>query len=258
MRYARAARSLLTLSPRRRALAVVRPPAPAAAAPQLMPVTSRNYAIDLYDGNALGNSATVAMGGAAAANAIGSSGTLINVSAPAVRPTTDVDPWSWDYHLDYLNAQVSSDYTNSGLPQSSTFTGSSSFTGGLSLRVRDWAGAFTGYQQSVQVGTVATSAGSGTPLDAQTLRLKFAVAKWEPRIDTALGLALDVAQFQLKPNCSMSDCGSLFTISGGGLEAGAQWIPRLESFRVGAGIATPIQGGNVNANSCAGMEDNCN
>ena len=44
-----------------------------------------------------------AMGGAAAANAIGSSGTLINPSAAAVRATTDRDSWSWDYHLDYLN-----------------------------------------------------------------------------------------------------------------------------------------------------------
>src|SRR5205085_5464583 len=93
---------------------------PAAADPQLTPVTDRNYAIDLYDGNALGNSAVIAMGGAAAANAIGSSGTLFNVSAPAVRPTTDVHPWSWAYHLDYLNAQASSDCTNSGLPQTPT------------------------------------------------------------------------------------------------------------------------------------------
>ena len=36
---------------------------------------------------AIGNSATVAMGGAAAANAMGTSGTLINPSAPAAQLT---------------------------------------------------------------------------------------------------------------------------------------------------------------------------
>src|SRR6185503_12297041 len=73
--------------------------APAEADP-LPAVTSRDYAIDLYDGVALGNSATIAMGGASAANAFGTSGTLVNASAPAVRRTTDTDSWSWDYHLD--------------------------------------------------------------------------------------------------------------------------------------------------------------
>ena len=50
---------------------------PAQADP-LPPIVDRNYAIDLYDGVALGNSATVAMGGASAANAFGTSGTLVN------------------------------------------------------------------------------------------------------------------------------------------------------------------------------------
>lgn len=226
----------------------------AAADPQLEPVTGRNYAIDLYSGVPFGNSAVIAMGGAAAANASGSSGTLINVSAPAVRSTTDRDAWSWDYHLDYLNGSLSSDYTNSGLPSSSMFEGSSAFTAGLSLRVYDYAIAVTGTEDNVQVGTIATPAGAATPLDASTLRAQIAVAKWQPALDMAFGLALDIAQFDLKPDCTGSGCGSVFTISGGGFEAGAQWLPHMQDFRVGADFVSPIAGGNVLA-SCATPAD---
>src|SRR5438132_2275382 len=85
-----------------------------AHADSLPPITDRNYAIELYDGVALGNTAVVGMGGAAVALAAGSSGTLVNPSAMAVRPTTDTDRWSWDYHIDYLIGSLSSDYDNNG------------------------------------------------------------------------------------------------------------------------------------------------
>ena len=75
---------------------------PAAADPETSPITDSNYSIELYDGVPIGNVALIGMGGATTANAIGTAGTLYNVSAPAVRPTTDTDSWSWDYHLDYL------------------------------------------------------------------------------------------------------------------------------------------------------------
>lgn len=230
----------------------------AGADPQLQPVVDRNYAIDLYDGNALGNAATIAVGGAAAANAMGSSGTLINVSAPAVRPTTDADDWSWDYHLDYLNAQTSGDYTNSGLPMSSSFTGSSAWTGGLAVRIRDWAAAITAMTQTVQVGNVTLPTGTMTALDAATLHAKLAIATWQAPIDTAIGVAIDAVQFDLLPGCNGNGCGTLFEIQGAGLEAGAQWIPHMEDFRVGLDVMSSARGGKVAADACAGMEDNCN
>jgi len=43
-----------------------------------LPITDRNYAIDLYDGVAIGNTAMVGMGGAGAALINGTAGALIN------------------------------------------------------------------------------------------------------------------------------------------------------------------------------------
>ena len=224
---------------------------PAVADPVLAPVTDRNYAIDLYDGVPFGNSATIAVGGAAAANAIGSSGTLMNPSAPAVRPTTDLDSWSWDYHFDYVNGTLSSDYANDGL--TTTIGGSQAITGGLALRVHDLAIAVTANQQYVDLGTIDMPAPM-TPLRAQTLHGKLAVAMWQPSLDMAFGVAVSVAQFGLQPQCS--GCGALFTISGIGLEAGAQWLPHQEDFRLGAAVSSPIAGGNVVAQGCMDLA-NC-
>jgi hypothetical protein len=207
------------------------------------PVTNRNYAIELYDNAAIGNDATIAMGGAAVANASGSSGTLINPSAPAVRATTDLGSWSWDYHLDYLNSSFSTDTTNSGVVESNG-TGTSAFTGGLALREHTWAFAVTAYWQTTQLDAT-------TPLSAQTLNGKLAFADWVEPWDMAIGAALVSDQFSLIPSSGQS----LFSITGGGLEGGATWIPRLTSLRLGADLATPITGGKVTVNGCGDPTD---
>lgn len=205
--------------------------APAPAGP-LPPVTSRDYAIDLYDGVALGNSATVAMGGASAANAFGTSGTLVNPSASAVRRTTDTDTWSWDYHLDYLNASLSADYDNNG--QVTSGSGLAALTLGLGGRWHDWGIALTGSTQNAPVDML-----TGT-----TSRIELAVAKWIPQWDTAIGVASTIAEF------SVQSATPLFTIQGAGVEAGATWVPRRENFRVGAAVTSRIIGGNVTAENC--------
>lgn len=210
------------------------------------PITNRDYAIELYDNGAIGNDATVAMGGAAVANAMGSSGTLVNPSAPAVRSPTDTDRWGVDYHLDYLNSSLSTDYDNSGRVGAG---GTSAFTAGLALRVGDWAGAVTGVLETTAIAnpTPATT----QSLEAQTLHGKLALARWVPGWDVALGGALQIAQFTLRPDCAGAGCDPLFTIQGVGGELGATWIPSQESFRLGGEAATPITGGNVIASTCA-------
>ncbi len=225
------------------------------ADPPTSPITDSNYSIELYDGVALGNTAVVGMGGATVALAIGTAGTLFNPSAPAVKPTTDTDTWSWDYHLDYLNGSLSTDYDNNGF--TNVEGGTSVLTGGLGLRVGEWAGAVTLTQQYAPVvdSMYTTSAGRTVPLQASVLRVQLALARWVERLDTAIGVSATTALFQLAPDCTGDDCGSLFDVSGAGLELGATWVPREQSFRIGAALASPIQGGDVSGcdpMDCAG------
>jgi hypothetical protein len=216
------------------------------AEPETSPITDSNYSIELYDGVAIGNTAVVGMGGATVALAIGTSGTLFNPSAPAVKPTTDTDKWSWDYHLDYLNGTLSTDYDNNGILAES---GTSVLTLGFGLRIGEWAGAITATSQYVPVDAMYTLPnGNMVPLVASALRVQFAVAHWVKRLDTAIGISSQAARFALAPDCSEDGCYNLFTVGGGGLELGATWAPRRQSFRIGAAVASPIAGGDTTSN----------
>jgi hypothetical protein len=201
------------------------------------PITSRDYAIDLYDGVAIGNTTMIGMGGAGAANVIGTAGVLLNPSAIAVRPTTDLDPWSLDYHLDLLTSRYSSDYDNNGEVADG---GASLATLGFGGRYHDWAMAVTATVQSTPV------AGSSPELNAQALRARLAIAKWIPELDIAVGGGLQSATFELGP----SEGDALFSMSGVGIIAGATWLPRDQSYRLAAAIDGVIDGGEVKPDGC--------
>src|SRR5205085_7225944 len=121
----------------------------------------------------------VGMGGTGLANIPGSAGTLLNASAPAVRLTTDNDKWTFDWHFDYLNSQLSSDFDNNGVTFDKA-SGAQLFTLGGALRYGDWAGAITTTAQTAPIDDTSQ-------LEAQNIRLRLAVARWFPRIDTAIG-----------------------------------------------------------------------
>lgn len=212
-----------------------------AARADFPPITNRAYAIDLYDGVALGSHTMVGMGGAGAANVIGTAGVLLNPSAIGVRPTTDLDEWSIDYHLDFLTSTLSSDYDNNGQDASG---GASLITLGLGGRYHDWALAFTGTAQTTPV--------TGSDLKAQSLRGRVTLARWIPELDLSVGGGIQTAGFELKPDVGPA----LFSVSGVGLIAGATWLPRGESFRLAAALESPIDGGEVKGdcdpNNCNG------
>ena len=207
------------------------------------PITSRDYAIDFYDGVAIGNTAMVGMGGAGAAHVLGSAGTLINPSASAVRRTTDTDRWSWDYHLDFLTGRFSTDYDNNGATASKD-SGASLLTLGLAGRYGKWALAMTATIQTAPI------AGSEPELTASAYRFKLALARYFPSLDLAIGIGAQSVTFQiLEPETE------LFAIQGGGVIAGATWLPSYQSVRVGLAVEGRIYGGEVTTSTCDPM--NC-
>lgn len=224
------------------ALAFV-PVTPTPARADNPPVTNRDYAIDLYDGFALGSGTIVGMGGAGAANVNGTAGVLLNPAAIAVRSTTDNDSWGLDGHIDLLTGIISSnsDYDNNGQTEPG---GALIVTLGLGARVHDWGIALTVAGQRAPLG------GTGD-LSAQMLRTRFALARWFGAYDLALGIGIQTAQFQLTP----PNGDALFSISGVTGIAGATWVPHMSNFRIAAAFDGPIDGGEVEADSCD--PDNC-
>jgi len=228
------------------------------------PPTSRSYAIELYDGVALGQAATIAMGGAAVANAQGSAGTLVNPSAGAVRPTTDTDSWNWDYHLDAISSTLSSDHDNDGVSAPDNNGGRQAVTFGAAIRKGDWAGALTYSIEQVPVQQVVSGGVEVSPrLELSTQRTIFALSRYLPSIDVALGGALELASFHVDncpgldanpsdgvPPTPSVDCPESFGLTAAGVSIGATWLPSLMDFRLGASFRSSFRGGDVTSNVC--------
>jgi hypothetical protein len=204
------------------------------------PITNRDYAIDFYDGVAIGNTAWVGMGGAGAANIVGTAGTLINPSAPAVRLTTDTDDWSWDYHVDILTGKLSTDYDNNGIVAEDA--GASLITVGLGGRYHDWAAAVTFTGQTAPVDAT---------LQAEGIRFRYVIAKYFPSRDIAVGVGAQTVAFNVGPEMDEE----LFSITGTGLIAGITYVPRMRNFRFAGGIESRILGADVVVDGCDPM--NC-
>ena len=207
------------------------------------PITDRDYAIELYEGVAIGDNAQVGMGGAGAAVIGGSAGALMNPAAPAVRLTTDNDSWSVDYHIAALTGRFSTDYDNNGAI-SDAGSGAALATFGLALRVGDWAGAATFTVQTAPVD------GSAPEVDAQSARFKLVFARYIHRWDLALGLGLQTVSFQLAPSAGGDE---MFRITGTAGVAGLTWLPRDDSWRVSVAVESPIIGGTVETATCDPM-----
>lgn len=204
------------------------------------PITNRDFAIDFYDGVAIGSSKQVGMGGAGAALLVGSAGSLLNAAAPVIRETTDTGTWSWDYHFDVLSGRYSTDYDNNGYvaPEAS---GATLATIGASLRVNNWAIAFTTIGQTTHVG----ESPGASRLEAEALRVRGVFAYYFENRDLAVGLGFQTVTFRLGPQDD-----PMFQIDGAGVIAGATWMPRFTSVRIGAALESSILGGNVDAASC--------
>jgi hypothetical protein len=205
------------------------------------PIVDRQYAIELYEGVAIGDSTLTGMGGAGAANVNGSAGALINAAAPAIRRSTDNDSWSWDYHLDFLTGKYSSDYDNNGQAAAADEGGASLLTAGLALRFGKWSFAVTGTGQTAPVNE------SMPQLVAEALRVKLVVARWIPKWDLAIGAGIQTVTFQLRPQGTAGEGASenVFSLTGGGLIAGATWMPRQQDYRVAVALESRIIGNEV-------------
>jgi hypothetical protein len=212
----------------------------AARSASAQPITNREYAIELYEGVAIGDASLTGMGGAGAARVNGSAGVLINASAPAVRRTTDNDTWSWDYHFDFLTGRFSTDYDNNGQVADAA-EGARLFTAGIAFRRHTWSFAFTLTQQDSPLD------GTEPLLVASTLRGKLVVAKWLDDWDLAVGAGIQSVGFQLGVEDARQP---LFDLTGAGLIGGATWLPRGRSVRAAVALESRIISSEVTPGGC--------
>ncbi len=222
----------------------------AAAGPMLTPVTDRNYTLDMWSSIPFGDSAALATGGANVARAVGSSGALDNPTASSISKATD-DVWGVDYHIDYLNGSLSSDYGNAGIDYNALGVArpdqtSQQLTFGGALRVYNWGMAVSGTVRSMNLGTV-----DGATVFAESVLFKGSLAHFFEGPDIALGIGAQAAFFNMQTDCAGPECGNLFTVGGYGAQVGMTWVPHIENFRVGAVLSTGISNDNITGGSCS-------
>lgn len=211
------------------------------------PITDRDYAIDLYQGAVLGSSRIVGMGGAQVAAAQGSAGMIFNPAAPAVRPATEADPWSWDFHVDWLNPEIGSDFDNNG-DTATHVDRTLIFTGGLVGRYRAWAlGVTIGFQKRF-----VDLADTEDQMDVTLLVGHFIVARtwFEERLTVGVGVRSGELTFGRIVGGRGAIKNNLFRLTGSSLEAGAIWRPVDRDVRVGAALALPVSGDRPTVEGC--------
>jgi hypothetical protein len=197
------------------------------------------YAIDLYDGAALGSARIVGMGGAAIGTAEGSAGTIANPAGAGVRPATSTSTFDWDWHLDGQQAIYASDLDNNG---QDTGGGARLATFGLLGNWGPWALAAVATTQSTQLDPMGDRVASST-------RARLALARAWDDDQWTVGVAFDPSSFDLQQGGARA-----FSIMGIALSAGGVWREPHGNWRAGATASLPVSGENV-SNQCGTPAD---
>lgn len=217
-----------------------------AAHAQREPIMDRDYAIDLYQGTVIGSGKIIGMGGATVAIGEGSAGMLFNPAAAAVRPSTSNDSWDWDWHLDWLIPAPGSDHDNNG-DATTEIDNTQVFTLGALLHWRKWALAFSASWEQHDFPITGGEGRSSMIFGRLALARRFADDRWTVGIATRSGT---FSMGRLEAGVERE----LFSITGSSLEGGVIWRPRKPDIRVGATVAFPVTGEEVQATDCDPMD----
>lgn len=214
---------------------------------QYPPVRDRDYAVDLHDGTALGSVRIVGMGGAAVALAEGSVGMLSNPASPAMRPATSRHTWDWDWHLDWLNPGLGSDFDNSGLAVNDELQIAPLVTAGLVGQYKTWA-----------LGLSLVSSQRRLPVPDGLVEPSFLIARLTlarsyPRFTFGVGVRGGSFTMRHVPVDAQGMQGmstTLFELGGSALDAGIIWHPADRDIRVGVAAALPVTGRKITTQDC--------
>jgi hypothetical protein len=211
---------------------------------QRRPITDRDFSIDLHQGYVLGTAQIIAMGGATVATGDGTAGMMFNPAAAAVRPATKNDEWDWDWNIDWIVPNPGTDHDNNG-DSTTEFDDTLVLTGGILGLYKNWA---LGFGFTVEQHGFATPEGEG---QSSATVAKFALARTFFADRLTLGLAVRTGSFAIgRVDPDDGTTTNLFSIGGTSIEAGAIWRPIDRNLRVGATIALPITGKNIDVEEC--------
>lgn len=202
-------------------------------------ISDRDWAIDLYQGAALGAARTIAMGGAAVGVGEGSVGGVANPAAIAAWPATDNAPLRWDFHFDYFTGALSQDFDNNGTRNAQSTP--SAVTAGVVLGFGAWS---VGGNISTVTSTMTPPAGTPMQYTGSFANVDVVVGR-EWRNGVRAGVALRRGRFLF-----VRGAETIFTVDATTAAFGAQYAPPAQAWRVGATVALPAVGDEVAVSAC--------
>ncbi len=198
---------------------------PAHAAPQVSDIVDRNYDIDTHQAGVIGSSRLVGMGGAGTVLSEGADGLISNPGATALRAFGSTDWWDWDGAVNGFVPDLGSDLDNNGLPTRPDHAAS---VGNVALMTYFGSFAF-----GLRVGTISYA----VPLPDGSRNVTFetnagslTVARAFADGALAIGAGLRFRDFTMLDTVRREQ---FFSAIGTGVEAGAVWAPREQSYRLG-------------------------
>ncbi len=218
------------------------------------PITTSDYAVDMYQGPFLGTSRATGLAGSIAAIAEGADGMVDNAASPAVR-----FPFSTSYF----------DYDFSFGITSATFLEGNDFDNNGRVRFDDGSVGDTSYERFFFLtlgGTIQLGAwGLGLSLDAQNYLLgetptipdappNLRVSLYRPHLLLArafldqrliVGVGLRGVTLAIDATENVNGTGrsvKLVSVTGGGAEIGAIYMSRPLPLRLGLTLRSPVQG----------------
>jgi hypothetical protein len=219
-----------------------------AVAQEYPAVTDRDFTLDLHQGAVIGSGRIVGMGGAAQGLAQGSAGALFNPAAPAARSDTSTGVFDWDFHLDFLNTSLGSDFDNNGIQQETEFGlfQGPVVTGGLVGQYRSWGlgGSLVFAEQELE----ERADGSRVVPSALVGRVSLARALFDYQL--MIGGGVRAGTFDLGIDAEGEKRRNLFSITGSSIELGSIWRPHDVDLRAGISASLPVSSENVTHTDC--------
>ncbi|NNB92850.1 hypothetical protein HI113_02840 [Corallococcus exiguus] len=202
------------------------------------PLTSSNYAIDVYQGPVLAPVRVSGLAGAYAPIAEGVEGISVNTAAPAVRSLYSSKHVDYDLSLAFTfpSSLRASDFDNNGSVGFANDDFIFTQIGGLI----QWGPWGLGGAASLQTYALGQDA-NGRLLNLSMTRFQFQLARGF--LDGELTVGLGLRAVTLEINTAEDANNKLASMFGGNVEAGALWTPMGLPMRAALTLRAPVQGG---------------
>lgn len=213
--------------------------------PDGAPITTNDYAIDLFQGPVLASTRVIGLGGAYVAVGDYIEGNNQNPASPAVRTAHALDATDWDlgFGITFPSSLGGSDFFNTGKGRTAIPTTAEQSFVALELAGNlQFGGWGLGAAVNTQQYALTRAEARGDRLQSQIVSVNVQLARSFLDGQLFLGVGLRTSALSVvNANAANQAERTLFESAGANVELGALWRPAGEAYRLGAAFRGPVE-----------------